>query len=314
VHWLDRLFAQALRYPQMYSEGWGDESVFEQAQDGLLGLRAAAIDPQFDVEVAHGALVRRDLTFRSPVADELPPDVGTAHARLWSRGPFTSDRPCVVVLAGSGGAGYARREAWMLPLVQHGVQALLLENPYYGRRAPTGQRGSRLRTFADQLRMNRATLAEALALLEWLRPRVCRVGVTGFSMGGHMAALTAAGSTEPVRCAALAAGRSPVPIYTTGALSTSIAWRTLGEQLGTDPRARVGQLLAAATATVPVPHPDSRLIIVAARRDGFVEAEQARALQASWPGSELRWLPGGHITAVARHARALRGAVLDSLN
>lgn len=314
MHWLDRVVSQALRFPPLYAHGWGDEHVFAQAEGGLLSVDVADLNPALGPPIPDRDLVRQDLTVLSPVADELPDSVRTVHARLWTQDGLDPAQPCVLVLAGSGGAGFTRRESWSLPLVRQGVQLLLLENPYYGRRAPPNQRGARLRTFADQLRMNRATVAEALALLAWLRPRVAHVGVSGFSMGGHMAALTAAHSDAPLGCAALATGRSPVPIYTTGALATSIAWRTLARQLGSDPRARVGQVLQAATARVPTPHPDSRLIIVAAERDGFVQPEEARRLHASWPGSELRWLPGGHVTAVLRHTGALRQAVVDAIS
>ena len=48
-----------------------------------------------------------------------------------------------------------------------GISTLVLESPYYGKRRPPNQQGSRLLRVSDLLVLGRSTIEESLCLLEW---------------------------------------------------------------------------------------------------------------------------------------------------
>lgn len=48
-----------------------------------------------------------------------------------------------------------------------GVATMVLESPFYGRRAPAVQKGSRLQHVSDLLTLGRSTIEESLSLLNW---------------------------------------------------------------------------------------------------------------------------------------------------
>lgn len=50
-----------------------------------------------------------------------------------------------------------------------GIATLVLESPYYGKRQPQWQPGSRLLRVSDLLVLGRATIEESLCLLEWAK-------------------------------------------------------------------------------------------------------------------------------------------------
>src|SRR5688572_28580176 len=101
------------------------------------------------------------------------------------------------------------RKAVYGPLVPLGIDLLILENPYYGLRRPLRAQNASVLTVADQVQMNVATLLEAIALLRWAKPRYERRAVAGYSMGGHMAALTGVLYREPIAIGAFATGACP---------------------------------------------------------------------------------------------------------
>jgi hypothetical protein len=114
---------------------------------------------------------------------------------------------------------------------------------------------------------------EARALLEHLRERYPKVAVAGYSMGGHMAAITAAVSPFPLACAALAAGASASSVYTGGLLSWSVDFTGLGG--GAIQRAaareRLRQLFTVADVNCfPPPVRCDAAIIAGCQRDGYV--------------------------------------------
>ena len=46
---------------------------------------------------------------------------------------------------------------------------MVLESPFYGKRRPAGQQGSRLLRVSDLLVLGRATIEESLCLLDWVQ-------------------------------------------------------------------------------------------------------------------------------------------------
>lgn len=250
--------------------------------------------------------------YDSPAADYLPPESQRGYVERWVPRP---DAPVCLVLPATAEEGFARRRPFARYLAAHGVGALLYEGPFYGPRRPAGQRAALLRTVADQFAMNLATVHEAAALLRTFREQGHDVGATGYSQGGMMAAFAAAASDFSVAVVPRGAALSAEPIFTAGALTQTMRWDVLAEEAGSLDAAK--ERFANALAEVRIDRFPSltdpaRAIIVASRHDGFVPPQEAHALHAHWPGSDLRWVDAGHFTGLVLHHGTHRRAVLDA--
>ncbi len=154
-----------------------------------------------------------------------PRSPGPVHLRSWTR---EGNADASVILAGSHDEGYRIRERVFGSLVERGIDLYFLENPYYGvRRIPGGLAALKV---SDQALMALGMVLEARALLTCLRPKYKKLAAAGYSMGGHMAAITAAVTPFPIACAALATGASASSIYTRGLMSWCIDFDRLAEQ------------------------------------------------------------------------------------
>uniref|UniRef100_A0A2K5YSM4 Abhydrolase domain containing 18 n=1 Tax=Mandrillus leucophaeus TaxID=9568 RepID=A0A2K5YSM4_MANLE len=101
-------------------------------------------------------------------------------------------RPVCIHLAGTGDHHYWRRRTLMArPMIKEARMAsLLLENPYYR---------SSLKNVSDLFVMGGALVLESAALLHWLeREGYGPLGMTGISMGGHMASLAVSNWPKPM--------------------------------------------------------------------------------------------------------------------
>ncbi|WP_437737542.1 alpha/beta hydrolase family protein [Sorangium sp. So ce1335] len=315
VHWLDHAAAIQTRRRRLFAGGWGDEGVLERVPAVARfaePARAAAVTwgrarREGPVEVTDG--------WFASACPGLPPCASTAFVRRIA--PAAPERgrrrPVYVALAASGEEGFASRTRLWRPLAaREGIEVILLENAMYGLRRPEGQRATAIRTVAEHLLMNLATVEETRALVEHLAGEGYeRIGVVGFSMGGTAAALAAAATARPLAVAIIGAGRSVVPVFTEGMLSISVEFEALG---GAAARARLGALFGAADLDRhPTPRRPDAAVIVGARRDGYVFAEQVEELHALWRASELRWLDTGHAGAVVYKREALRRAAVDAM-
>ncbi|MCE9673505.1 alpha/beta hydrolase family protein [Myxococcus stipitatus] len=315
MHLLDRFLSARVK-AALFSEGWGDESALVGAS--LMSHLCPEVRP-LEVRWARPSEQGRRLVvdgfFDSP-CPLLPKEVRQGYLRRISAKPGPSRGACVI-LAASRDEGYFIRSWLFAPLAEQGVDVFLLENPYYGVRRALGQRGPHVRTVSDQLTMNLATIEEARSFVAFAKAQGYeRVAVAGYSMGGFMAALTAATLPMPVGVAALAAGASPAPVFTKGAHSRSVNFRALSLTTSEgEARARLANILDAASArTLPPPPQPDAAIIVACAKDGFVPIAEAEALHAHWAGSELRIIDAGHISAVFTEGPALRRAIRDALD
>jgi hypothetical protein len=173
-----------------------------------------------------------------------------------------------------------------------------------------------LTTFSDHVLMNLGMVWEARAMLEYLRNSYAKLAVAGYSMGGHMAAITAAVCPFPLACAALATGASAAPIYTQGLLSWSIDLAALAGKARTRSAAseRLRCLIEAADLTryAPPIRADAA-VLVGCAQDGYVLPIEIQRLNEYWIGSELRWLQAGHVTAVIRKKVFLRDGIADAI-
>ncbi|RLN61608.1 hypothetical protein BBJ29_007861 [Phytophthora kernoviae] len=143
------------------------------------------------------------------------------------------DRPLVVLLPGTGEHGFLhRRTSIAIPLSKQGVATLILEGPFYGKRKPSLQKGSKLRRVSDLPILGQATIEEAKSLLEYFRDHhgFSQLVVAGSSMGGLHAAMVASVFPGDVGATAWLAPPSAVPVFADGLLSASCNWRSLYKQ------------------------------------------------------------------------------------
>ncbi|XP_038604358.1 protein ABHD18 [Tachyglossus aculeatus] len=298
-------------------------------------------------------------------------------------------RPVCIHLAGTGDHYYWRRRTLMArPMIKEaGMASLLLENPYYGCRKPKDQVRSSLKNVSDLFVMGGALVLESAALLHWLeREGFGPLGLTGISMGGHMASLAVTNWPKPLPLVPCLSWSTASGVFTTGVLSKSINWRELEKQYytqavyedeivqmleycGTDsfkmgrevvmefpqeavprppghppppgprgrrpagpcpPRAgpaggRSGALQKESllfmkgvmdecthVANFSVPVDPSLIIAVQAKEDAYIPRAGVRSLQEIWPGCEIRYLEGGHISAYLFKQGLFRQAIYDA--
>jgi hypothetical protein len=319
-HWLDRLYVRLTPIGSFFSQGWGDPEVVERVVEAL-----RRPPPPRTIEIDWGqerttlGVRVRDGIFRSPVDDgSLPRESERGRVRLLlpiSAPPGGEPPPVCVFLSATGEQGYERRSALAWPLVTRGMGALLLENPLYGQRRPAGQTGVNVRHVADLLTMGRAAVEEARSLLLWLQAQGhTSLGLSGYSMGGQMAALAAALVDFPVALGPVAAPHSARAVFLDGLLRRAPAWSALAGIEGVESaRTRLTDVLEASSVThQPPPHADGSAIILAAREDGYVAFDHAERIHAHWPGSEMRWIPGGHVSGYVTSVPQVRAALVDA--
>jgi pimeloyl-ACP methyl ester carboxylesterase len=312
AHVLDLFVALLSRRSKMFSPGWGDEHflarlhglVSRTDRPGQISLSWTAVDQR-------NGILRRDGAFPSPLVT-LPAEARVVHVRSCIR---EGNRSACVILAGSHDEGYRVRERVFGALVGRGIDLYFLENPYYGfRRIPGGIPAIKV---SDQAMMALGIVLEARDLLAFLRPQYERLGVAGYSMGGHMAALTAAVTPFPVACAALATGASASSIYTRGLMSWCIDFDRLAE--GPAQRASAQRRLhsffdAADISNYPAPLRVDAAVILGCTRDGYVLRSETERLHRYWAGSTLRWLSAGHFSALLTSRRALCNCLSDAID
>jgi len=307
MHWLDALLGLRALGPKMFARGFGDESLIASlaVHDPMGPIPELALRWH---RLAPGVY---ESTFVHPLAAAwLAPAARVAHVR-WYVPPRV--RGAYVHLASTGDEGWSRRSAVVETALSQGIAAMVLENPYYGRRRSVGQRGPDLDTVADQLAMSAATVEEARALLRWLAGVMgASIGVTGFSMGGSVAALTASTWQEALAIVPVATGHAAETVFCDGALSRFIDFAAVD-------RARLRDVLARGNLErLRAPSPGARCELVAARDDGYVPAWSVQRLADDWSargvGVRLTWLRGGHATLLFTGRAAVATALSRALD
>lgn len=319
---LDWAVARATSTTPMFSDGWGDPALLD---DLLERLDTFEHPRSIEIHWFDGRRTRRGLyRFRGwfPTPDmslPLPGRSRPAYVELLLPGDaFEGELPPICIhLAGTGDATHLGRRMLAAPLAKSpGIGALILQNPLYGERKPRGQQGTALRRITDQFLMNAATLEEARSLVRWSREEGYRsVGLTGYSMGGYMAAMTA--QTLPWRVAAIpcATGNTAVYPLVESPLSKTIDWEALEAELpsGVSARARAADIMEEFALDRHGTLDDTRAaIVVGGLRDAFIRPDTVARLHLHWEGSELRWMDAGHTTGWLGHADVVRDAIADA--
>jgi Alpha/beta hydrolase domain containing 18 len=289
VRWLDLLHARYHNDDLFFSDGWGDPETL-----ALPLVQKLAPAPADASKVEPGDSVRV-LRFESPWSVKLPQASKIAEALVVLPDEWNYQTPVCIQLAATGDEGFSERKRVVAtPLRELGIGSVILENPFYGCRRPTDQNKTYLRTVSDLWIMGLAIVAEARALLGWLRGQGFQnLGVCGVSMGGAMAGQTVALTSEPLAMCACIAPHCATPVFLEGVLSNYVNWEALGGEAGR--KALAEQLDGSDLRLFPPPNRPDACVWLAAKKDAYVDPSSSQLAAESWPGSKLRWLNSGHV-------------------
>lgn len=225
--------------------------------------------------------------------------------------PLDPSGKMCLLMAGWNEDGLDGRMELARQLALKGIGSVMAEHPFYGSRRVIPPPDQPVRTVADFSVMGRAAVREGRAILGGLSDDY-ELGVSGYSMGGNLAAVVAALTPFNIAAAPLAASHAPAPNFLEGALRRGVDWKALG---GLERKGDLYEVLEAPSVLrMPVPDHVSSAVIVSARSDGFVPASSTAALHRHWRGSELRVLPGGHATVWWWRKEMLVQAIVDSFD
>ncbi|KAM3832029.1 protein ABHD18 isoform 3-T5 [Vipera latastei] len=189
------------------------------------------VEEQSDCKILDGHFI-------SPLAhyvpDIMPSESITARFQFIVPKRWNSKyKPVCIHLAGTGDHYFWRRRTLMArPMIKEASMAsLLLENPYYGYRKPKDQLRSCLKNVSDLFVMGGALVLESATLLHWLEKEgYGPLGMTGISMGGHMASLAVSNWPKPLPLVPCLSWSTASGVFTTGVLSKAVNWRELEKQ------------------------------------------------------------------------------------
>ncbi|XP_059153119.1 protein ABHD18-like isoform X1 [Physella acuta] len=244
---LDQLY-RSLLLTKFFTHGWGKPENLKRLfafrkilsnRETCQHLVSANYPIYIDKEYKDGDCRILEGHFMSPFVDHLPgimpKEVETASFQaiipLQWRHPAL--KPVCIHLAGTGDHYFWRRRMFTArPLLKEaGIASIILENPYYGTRKPKEQLRSSLHNVSDLFVMGGALVLESLALLHWCeRQGWGPLGLSGISMGGHMASLAATNWTRPISLTPCLSWSTASCVFTQGVMSGSIPWDTLQEQ------------------------------------------------------------------------------------
>ncbi|XP_055644975.1 protein ABHD18 isoform X2 [Toxorhynchites rutilus septentrionalis] len=248
---LDGLY-RSLLLTKFFCKGWGKpenlERLFEFRK--IISNRAACsklVPNDYPVEITKEEVTSDckilEGKFKTPLEIYLPglvPDVvQNAHFQMLLPLKWNDERfkPMCIHLAGTGDHYYwKRRNLIAKPLLKEAnLGAIILENPFYGMRKPKDQRASSLHNVSDIFVMGGCLVLESLVLLNWCeRNGYGPLGITGLSMGGHMASLAATNWPKPLVLVPCLSWSTASAVFTEGVMSHSINWDVLETQYFAD--------------------------------------------------------------------------------
>jgi pimeloyl-ACP methyl ester carboxylesterase len=223
----------------------------------------------------------------------------TAWAQRWCHddGP----RPTLCVIHGFGASPYWLNSAFFnLPwLYRQGYDILLYVLPFHGERQPKSVPFSGWGLFAHGLAHLNEAIFQAVCdfrvFVDYLMAQgVGQVAVTGLSLGGYVAALSAEVDGR------LALSIPNAPVVSIGPLIRQWFPANLlvagGAQLAGVGREELDQALAAHSPLTykPLIAPERRMII-GGLADRLAPPEQSRMLWEHWDHCHLHWFPGNHV-------------------
>ncbi|HMV41712.1 MAG TPA: alpha/beta hydrolase family protein [Leptospiraceae bacterium] len=331
---LDTLYSTVVNRDLFFQSGWGDKHGLEY----LLSVNPTSIHlrPVKEIDIKWGEIKKekeylvQDGEFQSPfefiydikgekVKVELPEETKTAYIQRILPFDFSLQSPLTIHFAATGDEGYSRRRLMLaIPLAKKGIGSVLLENPYYGKRRPKGQKGVVIRTFTEFLRMSRAATDEGIALLKYFhRAGHRKLGVTGISMGGYVSLTASARSNLEIAVAACIPSHSGSPVYVEGALSKACDWTSLSSPFQNPIDAKHFMRLILDQSDIrsfPKPKRMDAVIIVGAKKDGYIPNYSTQIIKDHWEKAELRWVKAGHVGSFLFCTPDFRKAIEDSFS
>jgi dienelactone hydrolase len=293
-------------------------------QHGTVAFRPteaeSSVPQQFRLEAAEfpfecGPLRREDrysvtaVRFPSPI---VTPDLenNTVHAEFF-RPIGDKPRPAVIVLHILG-ADFALSRYLAARLADRGVAALFVKLPYYGERRPPGGQKRFLSTDIERSLLSmRQGICDVRRACTWLasRPEIDRtkLGVTGVSLGGIVAALAAAVDPTLNRGAFVLAGGDLATIL--WEMPESAKYRRLWIESGRtfadlktltdpfDPLTYASRLVG------------KRTLMIAGNVDEVIPPASVRSLWKAAGRPSIRWYDCGHYSAVGFLLPAAREVV-----
>ncbi|KAK9504449.1 hypothetical protein O3M35_010776 [Rhynocoris fuscipes] len=168
--------------------------------------------------------------------DLLPAETKNAYFQAILPLEWKSDsyKPICLHMAGTGDHYFWRRRQLIAKplLYEAGIASIIIENPFYGLRKPSTQIGSVLHNVTDIFLMGVCLMMEAIVLFRWCkRNGFGPLGVTGISMGGHMASLAAASWPFPIVLVPCLSWSTASVVFTEGVMSKAINWDLLFNQI-----------------------------------------------------------------------------------
>ncbi|KRZ13036.1 Uncharacterized protein T11_8082 [Trichinella zimbabwensis] len=206
-------------------------------------------------------------------------------------------------------------------------------------------RRSCLRYVTDLFVMGVCLIFESAVLLNWLIKRGnWPLGLTGISLGGHMASLAAACYSKPVAIVPCLSWTTASAVFTQGVMARAIPWNTLEKQCTDELHSseiygllssqywndsekinsaknnfRAQKLMHVVMdefthlGKFSSPIDPSLAIVVAALNDAYVPRSGVANLNSIWPEAEIRYVNTGHIGGYLFRQSEFRLAICDAL-
>jgi dipeptidyl aminopeptidase/acylaminoacyl peptidase len=255
------------------------------------------------------------LRFPSPIASP-DPENNTVHAEYFrpadgAAGGKPPRRPAVIVLHILG-ADFALSRYLAARLADAGVAALFVKLPYYGERRPAGTPQRFLSANIDRsMGAMRQGICDVRRAAAWLagQPEIdpARLGITGVSLGGIVAAVTAAVDPTLNRAVLLLAGGDLARIL--WEMPEAARYRTLWLESGRT----FADLKALTDPFDPLTYAHrlvgKRLLMLSGNVDEVVPPACSRALWTAAGRPPIQWYDCGHYSAVAYLLPAARTTI-----
>jgi hypothetical protein len=253
------------------------------------------------------------LRFASPV-ESPDPENNVVHAEYFAPVGQGPRRPAVVVLHILG-ADFPLSRYMAARLANEGIAALFVKLPYYGERRPANGGLSSKRFLSSDIERTVAAMRQGVCdvrrALCWLgnRPGVDpnRLGITGISLGGIVAALAAAVDPEIHQAACLLAGGDLSEILWT--MPEAAKFRTWWLESG-----RTKSDLKALTdpfdpLTYATGFSGKRLLMIAGKVDEVIPPRSTQLLWQAAGRPPIEWYDCGHYSAVGYLLPGIRRTV-----
>lgn len=241
----DNILRSALKITKFFQGGWGRIDILQRLQEfqqvvldrDLMIKDIYKVLEDVDIRLSHGREVNHSQhvckgEFISPLSKiipgALPKESEVARFELVLPVNSQSLRPVCIHLAGTGDHFFWRRRHFMAsPLGKDlGIASIILENPFYGSRKPKSQIRSSVIHVSDIFVMGAALLVECVALMLWCeRQGFGPLGLTGISMGGHMATVASSGWYKPIAIVPCLSWSSAAPVFTEVCIDAAVLFK-----------------------------------------------------------------------------------------